>query len=562
MIRKNRTRTFAVVAVALLATLSLIGSTTSADTTPPQNQPPAVLEGVAAPSTFLNYQGRLLDRDGNPVPDRDYTIAFAIFDDPAAGTKLWTESKSVAVSNGLFSVPLGDVNPLDAIFTGQALWLAIQVSGEEVSPRIPIAYVPYAFRAANATNATNATSASIAANASNADRLGGSLPSAYAAAVHSHDATNIVSGILHTDRYHAVDDLTAEFYLGNAAGDIALNNGVLQATLNADLLDGIHSTGFASVAHNHDPAYVNATGDTMNGTLNVSVPAGGSHGISSFTASTATGAAGVEAKNTGAGYGLNAFSASNNAIIASSNSASSGTAAIYSLNTGTGPGLWSNSNSGRGVEAHGSTIGVYAYATSATGANYGLYARTASTAAGYAGYFSGNVFVAGTLGKSAGGFKIDHPQDPQNKYLSHSFVESPDMKNIYDGNVVLDADGKAWVELPVWFEALNRDFRYQLTAVGGPGPSLYIAQKIQNNRFQIAGGTPGLEVSWQVTGIRQDAYANAHRIPVEEDKPADQQGTYLNPDAFGQPESLGADKALALPIAAAVEPAAVQPEKP
>src|SRR5690606_8888158 len=80
------------------------------------------------------------------------------------------------------------------------------------------------------------------------------------------------------------------------------------------------------------------------------------------------------------------------------------------------------------------------------------------------------------------------------------------------------------------------DFRYQLTAIGAPGPNLYIAEKISGNHFKIAGGTPGMEVSWQVTGIRQDAWAEEHRIVVEEDKPAKERGYYLHPKLFGQPE--------------------------
>jgi hypothetical protein len=163
------------------------------------------------------------------------------------------------------------------------------------------------------------------------------------------------------------------------------------------------------------------------------------------------------------------------------------------------------------------------------------------TEGGYAGYFYGNVFVKGTLSKAGGSFKIDHPLDPANKYLSHSFVESPDMKNIYDGVVTLDAKGEAVVALPDWFEPLNQDFRYQLTAIGAPGPNLYIAKEIQGNSFSIAGGAAGMKISWQVTGIRQDAWANAHRIPVEEDKPATERGTYLHPAEQGQPESKGVD---------------------
>jgi hypothetical protein len=133
--------------------------------------------------------------------------------------------------------------------------------------------------------------------------------------------------------------------------------------------------------------------------------------------------------------------------------------------------------------------------------------------------FMGDVTVNGTLTKSAGSFRIDHPLDPEHKYLSHSFVESPDMMNVYNGNVALDASGRATVALPEYFEALNREFRYQLTAIGSPGPDLYIAQGVKENRFQIAGGRPYAHVSWQVTGVRHDAYAEQHRIQVEEDKP-------------------------------------------
>ena len=136
--------------------------------------------------------------------------------------------------------------------------------------------------------------------------------------------------------------------------------------------------------------------------------------------------------------------------------------------------------------------------------------------------------------KNAGAFRIDHPLDPANKFLNHSFVESPDMKNIYDGVAMLDAAGQAVVELPAWFEALNKDFRYQLTAIGAPAPGLYIAKEIQDNRFSIAGGAPGMKVSWQVTGIRHDPYAEANRIAVEEDKPADARGAYLFPAGYGK----------------------------
>ena len=151
---------------------------------------------------------------------------------------------------------------------------------------------------------------------------------------------------------------------------------------------------------------------------------------------------------------------------------------------------------------------------------------------------SGDLTISGHLTKNTGSFRIDHPLDPKNKYLYHSLVESPDMKNIYDGVVELDENGEAWIEFPDWFEALNRDFRYQITPIGAPGPNLYVADEVSDNRFKIAGGDPGMKVSWQVTCIRHDPYANAHPISVEKDKPPEERGYYSHPELYGQPAQI------------------------
>jgi hypothetical protein len=152
-----------------------------------------------------------------------------------------------------------------------------------------------------------------------------------------------------------------------------------------------------------------------------------------------------------------------------------------------------------------------------------------------AGRFSGNVTISGNLSKAGGSFEIDHPLDPENMVLRHSFVESPDMMNVYNGNVSLDERGEAWIDLPEWFEALNKAYRYQLTAIGGPAPNLHVAQEVHNNRFRIAGGEAGMRVSWQVTGIRHDPWAEANRIVVEEYKAPDTRGFYLYPELYGRP---------------------------
>ena len=198
-----------------------------------------------------------------------------------------------------------------------------------------------------------------------------------------------------------------------------------------------------------------------------------------------------------------------------------------------------SSNGGNGVFGGGSggghtdgAGGVFYGGSHSTGGD-GIEAFAGSGP--FAGYFLGDVYVGGNLSKMGGSFKIDHPLDPANKYLYHSFVESPDMMNIYNGNVVTDANGDATVPLPEWFETLNRDFRYQLMVIGQFAQAI-VTGEVANHQFSIKTDKPGVKVSWQVTGIRQDPWANAHRIPAEEEKNAHERGHYIRPELYGAPE--------------------------
>ena len=147
----------------------------------------------------------------------------------------------------------------------------------------------------------------------------------------------------------------------------------------------------------------------------------------------------------------------------------------------------------------------------------------------------GDLAVIGQI-LTAGGtsMMIDNPLDPERQTLHHPQVSSPDMMNVYNGNVVLDASGEAVIELPDYFEALNTDYRYQLTAIGAPGPNLFVANEISDNSFSIAGGQSGMKVSWMVTGIRQDPQAQQMDRRVVRDKRANAVGSYFNPEAYGK----------------------------
>jgi hypothetical protein len=219
------------------------------------------------------------------------------------------------------------------------------------------------------------------------------------------------------------------------------------------------------------------------------------------------------------GFGIEGRSTSSSGVYGQSTS----TIGVEGRST-SGTGVWAQSTSGTGLEGRSTTgTGVRGQSTS-----------------GYAGYFQGNVHVTGTLTGAGASSTIDHPLDPAHHYLSHAAVHSPDMMNVYNGNVTTDARGVATVILPAYVEALNHDFRYQLTVIGQFAQAI-VATKIQNNQFTIRTSRPHVEVSWQVTGTRQDPWANAHRVQVEVPKPQAEQGTYLFPQGYGQPESLGRD---------------------
>jgi hypothetical protein len=254
---------------------------------------------------------------------------------------------------------------------------------------------------------------------------------------------------------------------------------------------------------------------------------------------TSTNGPGVSGEST-AGPGVRARSTNGNAIEATTTSGIG-----VNVRSSTGVGVWVETTTSPALTAASTDLtGVSGFSTKGIGVrgnsmnHYGVQAvgviGITAKGSSAAGFFDGDVNVTGTLFKGGVAFRIDHPLDPENRYLAHSSVESPEMKNLYDGVVTLDDDGQATVELPAWFEALNETFRYQLTPIGAPGPNLHVSRQLADNRFTIAGGDPRMEVCWQVTGVRRDAWALAHPLVVEEDKAPEERGYYLHPQEHRQ----------------------------
>jgi hypothetical protein len=216
-------------------------------------------------------------------------------------------------------------------------------------------------------------------------------------------------------------------------------------------------------------------------------------------------------------------------------SSDEGTGVLGLATSGTG---FTNGVYGESASVDGA--GVFGFTRSGTGVNYGVYGETSNLNDGFGVYSVGDT---GATGQKL--FQIDHPIDPANQYLNHFSAEGPEPYLVYRGNVVLDQAGAAVVQLPRYFEAINRDITYQLTPIGAPA-SLYIAREVVNNQFAIAGGRPNQKVSWTVTGIRNDAFSRRHSRPAEQPKPPAQRGRFLHPEFVGAP----ADRAIRVSPAA------------
>lgn len=219
--------------------------------------------------------------------------------------------------------------------------------------------------------------------------------------------------------------------------------------------------------------------------------------------------------------------------------------AVYAYSTG-GYGLYAYSNAaiaiyavsqkagGGSLIAAGDYVGLQGQATGNSTERQAVRGELVINTGGYAGIFvNGTTGVFGTLTKTAGAFLIDHPTEPDTKFLYHSFVESPDMKDIYDGVVITDKSGLATVTMPSWFQALNMDYRYQLTCIGQFAQAI-VQQEIAGNQFVIKTDKPNVKVSWQVTGTRNDPWARDHRIPVEKTKASNEEGKYIYPQGYGK----------------------------
>jgi hypothetical protein len=514
-----------------------------------QQAVPAAANAVVPP--VIKYSGALTDVNNKPLTGI-VGVTFSLYQEAQGGSALWVETQNVNPDKtGHYTVMLGSTTtqglPSEVFASGEARWLEVQVQGQAEQPRTVLMSVPYALKAADA------------------ETIGGLPPSAFlkAAAPGSASAAATANqapaGITGSGTANHITKWVSATKLGNSnifdgsAGSVGIATTAPTATL--DVNGTARVRGNATVNGSLGAGPITATSSSSGGT-GVYANAGSSTASNGVIAYGATGVAGYTTvagsiavfgnggNSTGSngvvGYGATGV-AGNSTITGSYGTYGSGSTGVWGNSTGTGANVGVLGLGATGVQGVGDTWGVLGQSSSTSGSGGGFSNSTTGDAlftynqsGGYAAFFDGDVDVDGNLSKAGGSFKIDHPLDPANKYLYHSFVESPDMMNIYNGNATTDEQGSAVVKLPEWFETLNRDFRYQLTVMGQFAQAI-VASKVANHQFTIKTDKPNVEVSWQVTGIRQDAWANAHRIPLEVAKAPADRGLYLHPELFGAP---------------------------
>jgi hypothetical protein len=289
---------------------------------------------------------------------------------------------------------------------------------------------------------------------------------------------------------------------------------------NTNALEVIHS-GFSTIGVLSTAPYlgVKAVSTSISGAGLFSENTNGGDSVVGVTTSQFNnGASAVVGRNDGAGNGVRGFSTADDGIGVLGQAGISG-----SKNVAGRFDQVNSDNPSNALEAVTNSPGFAFYAESKN--NNGT--KKAAKLIGDV-EITGNLSATGTKN-----FKIDHPLDPENKYLVHAAIESSEVLNVYSGNVSTDASGDAVVQMPEWFEALNKDFRYQLTVIGTFAQAI-VASEMQDSRFVIKTNAPNVKVSWQVTGVRNDLSIQKNPMQVEVEKSKQERGFYLQPELYNQ----------------------------
>lgn len=535
-----------------------------------------------APQAF-QYQAIARANNGSPVINQNISIRASIISGSTTGAILYVETHTPTTNQfGLFTLKIGQGVVANGTFNtinwgSNSHYLKVEMdetggTAYQDMGTVQLLSVPYALHAASVDNADDADadpnnelqSLSITGNSlsiSNGNTI--TLPSG------GNGSAQTISKIGNT------------ITLSNGGGSIILNDDIANNELQSLSLTG------STLSISNGNSVTLPSGGSLDNAYDFGGPGAGrmitaDAGEVTITANIANSTAlRVENTNTGVGLISNTTNAANtfSPIQANTNSSSNIVAGIIGNTTGAAWGVAGQADANSNAEAavYGSnlrTVGGHGVlgvgfngSVGQTGQStgFGVYGENFDNVAplgngigvggkgfygvlgedrylgaqngAYGVYSNGNLGATGTKT-----FRIDHPQDPDNKFLRHFSIESNEVLNVYRGTATFDVDGNAIVQLPDYFSAINRNVSYQLTPIGAYMP-LYIKEKASsNNQFVISGGTAGKEVSWSVYAERNDLYLqqNPQQRTVEIEKRAHEKGRYLIPSLYNADQ----DKAL------------------
>lgn len=534
-----------------------------------------------SPQAF-QYQAIARDNSGLPIINQAIGIRISIISGSPTGAILYVETHAPTTNQfGLFTLEVGEGTIANGTFNtiswganGHYLKVEMDETGGTAYQdmgTVQLLSVPYALHAGSVDNVDDADAdpnnelQNLSITGSNLSISGGNtitLPS-------GGGSTQVLSKIGNTISLSngggsiLLNDDIANNELQNLSltgSTLSISNGNSVTIPNGGSLDNAYDFGGAGAGRviNADAGEVSITSNIANGIAlradnnntgvglisNTTNPSNTFSPIQANTNSNSNIVAGVIGNSTGTAWGV-AGQAANN---------SNAEAALYGSNLRTVGGhgvLGVGFNGTVGQTGQSTGFGVYGenfdnVAPLGNGVGvggkgfYGILGEDrylGAQAGAYGVYSNGNLGATGTKT-----FRIDHPQDPENKFLRHFSIESNEVLNVYRGTHTFDANGHATIDLPNYFSAINRNVSYQLTPIGAYMP-LFVKEKVNDsNQFVISGGTPGKEVSWAVFAERNDLYLqkNPQQRTVELEKRAHEKGRYLIPSLYNKEE----DKAL------------------
>jgi hypothetical protein len=529
----------------------------------------------------INYQGYLTSPPPASVPvNGTVSMTLNIYNVAVAGASLYTETQSVAVTNGLFDIVIGDVTPLTLPFNAQ-YYLGITIApSAELTPRQALVSAPYALNAKTAENMAGGVAGQVmAVNGGTAGftstpfisgdvGIGTPTPShklevnhggSTGVAVRSTASFSVVdidaqsgdaalrfakAGVNQWNvRNRPADDYFEIFELGGGGSRMVIqdatgNVGIGETTSPSYKLDVLHG-GSTGIRSRSSASFSVVDIDAQSGDAALRFQKAGVNqwnvrnrpaddyfeifelggGGSRFVIQDATGNVGI-GETTSPSYKLDVLHGGSTGIRSRSSAsfsvvdidAASGDAALRFQRAGVNQ--WNIRNNPANDDLQIFELG-----------GGGERLRIENTTGKVV--INGDLTVVGTKA-----FTMDHPMDPLNKLLMHAAVESNEVLNSYSGNITTDGAGKAMVALPDYFEALNKDFRYQLTVVGGGFAQAIVSREVVGNQFEIATNKPNVKVSWEVKGVRNDAHMKKFPFVAEAEKVGALKGKYFDPVAY------------------------------